>query len=330
MLPRLRKELWRRTDFVYVHLSSARFIFFFFLMIRRPPRSTLFPYTTLFRSHALALKLPHEVLEPLALVADQIADRHVAFLEKQFCRVGRVHAQLLQRARDVKTLRPFLDHEQVEATVPSLAFRLGHHQRPVAPSAVGDEDLSAVDDELVAEAACRGGDSCHIRPGVRLGDGESGDLLASDRRDEPAPLLLLGAEAEDRRRRHLGLHRHGHAEAAAPGPRHLLRQDDRAEIVAPLATVFGRVAQAEKTKLAEPLEDRVGEGFFLPLLEVGLYLFFAERPDVHAELLVRVREVSHHRQRVYAAGEGGSAYGMIPGRTASVRTNTLWEMDWAL
>src|SRR5256885_12278355 len=29
-------------------------IFFFFLMIRRPPRSTLFPYTTLFRSEAVA------------------------------------------------------------------------------------------------------------------------------------------------------------------------------------------------------------------------------------------------------------------------------------
>src|SRR2546429_7950196 len=28
-----------------------RFILFFFLMIRRPPRSTLFPYTTLFRSY---------------------------------------------------------------------------------------------------------------------------------------------------------------------------------------------------------------------------------------------------------------------------------------
>src|ERR1039458_10796475 len=27
--------------------------FYFFLMIRRPPRSTLFPYTTLFRSHEL-------------------------------------------------------------------------------------------------------------------------------------------------------------------------------------------------------------------------------------------------------------------------------------
>src|SRR3712207_9506436 len=31
---------------------SATFDIFFFLMIRRPPRSTLFPYTTLFRSAA--------------------------------------------------------------------------------------------------------------------------------------------------------------------------------------------------------------------------------------------------------------------------------------
>src|SRR5258708_39182546 len=33
---------------IYVALS---YLIFFFLMIRRPPRSTLFPYTTLFRSH---------------------------------------------------------------------------------------------------------------------------------------------------------------------------------------------------------------------------------------------------------------------------------------
>src|SRR5436309_4814465 len=31
-------------------LPTSYFSFFFFLMIRRPPRSTLFPYTTLFRS----------------------------------------------------------------------------------------------------------------------------------------------------------------------------------------------------------------------------------------------------------------------------------------
>src|SRR2546425_4700477 len=34
---------------------------FFFLMIRRPPRSTLFPYTTLFRSIASALQAQNTV-----------------------------------------------------------------------------------------------------------------------------------------------------------------------------------------------------------------------------------------------------------------------------
>src|ERR1022692_4146869 len=33
-----------------MRISSLCCLFFFFLMIRRPPRSTLFPYTTLFRS----------------------------------------------------------------------------------------------------------------------------------------------------------------------------------------------------------------------------------------------------------------------------------------
>src|SRR5258707_5614026 len=33
--------------------ASIIYFFFFFLMIRRPPRSTLFPYTTLFRSNSM-------------------------------------------------------------------------------------------------------------------------------------------------------------------------------------------------------------------------------------------------------------------------------------
>src|SRR2546425_13129630 len=44
------------------------FLFFFFLMIRRPPRSTLFPYTTLFRSLFLLTCLDkghHCVTSPL-------------------------------------------------------------------------------------------------------------------------------------------------------------------------------------------------------------------------------------------------------------------------
>src|SRR5216684_7601534 len=35
---------------LYHYCFLLIFFFFFFLMIRRPPRSTLFPYTTLFRS----------------------------------------------------------------------------------------------------------------------------------------------------------------------------------------------------------------------------------------------------------------------------------------
>src|SRR2546430_15013021 len=40
-------------QFFFLLLQHSLFLFpffFFFLMIRRPPRSTLFPYTTLFRS----------------------------------------------------------------------------------------------------------------------------------------------------------------------------------------------------------------------------------------------------------------------------------------
>src|SRR2546422_7380571 len=36
----------------YISIALQTLVFFFFLMIRRPPRSTLFPYTTLFRSQA--------------------------------------------------------------------------------------------------------------------------------------------------------------------------------------------------------------------------------------------------------------------------------------
>src|SRR3989440_4322837 len=46
-------------------LSPCRF---FFLMIRRPPRSTLFPYTTLFRSHTSELQSRSDLVFRLLLV----------------------------------------------------------------------------------------------------------------------------------------------------------------------------------------------------------------------------------------------------------------------
>src|SRR2546425_5188389 len=52
---------------------TTHIFFFFFLMIRRPPRSTLFPYTTLFRSHELSERL----LDPATRALPDLL-RHVA------------------------------------------------------------------------------------------------------------------------------------------------------------------------------------------------------------------------------------------------------------
>src|SRR5258705_14021759 len=48
---------------------NSSFIFFF-LMIRRPPRSTLFPYTTLFRSRLVRLNVHHpgDAIDHVAVV----------------------------------------------------------------------------------------------------------------------------------------------------------------------------------------------------------------------------------------------------------------------
>src|SRR5256885_13104422 len=45
--------------------ANICFLLFFFLMIRRPPRSTLFPYTTLFRSKIIAVVEVREIVRKL-------------------------------------------------------------------------------------------------------------------------------------------------------------------------------------------------------------------------------------------------------------------------
>src|SRR5436309_15532033 len=52
----------------FAMLAFISFFIFFFLMIRRPPRSTLFPYTTLFRSFA------HLDDEAVVRAADDVLD----------------------------------------------------------------------------------------------------------------------------------------------------------------------------------------------------------------------------------------------------------------
>src|SRR2546426_1538770 len=57
------------------------YFFFFFLMIRRPPRSTLFPYTTLFRSELardarrVVRIVGEQQPQPVVRIADPARDR---------------------------------------------------------------------------------------------------------------------------------------------------------------------------------------------------------------------------------------------------------------
>src|SRR5436305_4500018 len=59
-------------------------IVFFFLMIRRPPRSTLFPYTTLFRSPTWALAQTEVSLDGCATLAEALrSEEHTSELQSR-------------------------------------------------------------------------------------------------------------------------------------------------------------------------------------------------------------------------------------------------------
>src|SRR2546425_11503520 len=63
-----------------LHIMSL----FFFLMIRRPPRSTLFPYTTLFRSDRVGPQVGKHLLEALDLIeVGEAAEEEVREVEQR-------------------------------------------------------------------------------------------------------------------------------------------------------------------------------------------------------------------------------------------------------
>src|SRR5947199_4528844 len=66
--------------------------FFFFLMIRRPPRSTLFPYTTLFRSDA-AMRMPWKAREIVLgnVVAEIIEQEKWIKIDRKSARLNSSH-----------------------------------------------------------------------------------------------------------------------------------------------------------------------------------------------------------------------------------------------
>src|SRR2546421_3037447 len=89
---------------MFMIIYSATFVFsFFFLMIRRPPRSTLFPYTTLFRSE---LRTRRGVARPRVEPAEG---------EEKLTTQARLRE--LQRETDRKSTRLNSSHDQISYAV---------------------------------------------------------------------------------------------------------------------------------------------------------------------------------------------------------------------
>src|SRR2546427_12788534 len=85
-----------------ISLTYCLFVFFF-LMIRRPPRSTLFPYTTLFRSHGFTYS-----------TGEEVAGLWIAAASAAGVDLGR---ELIEKEGDRKSTRLNSSHSQISYAV---------------------------------------------------------------------------------------------------------------------------------------------------------------------------------------------------------------------
>src|SRR2546430_8214404 len=92
-------------------------------MIRRPPRSTLFPYTTLFRSLSGALVGVHLAAHEKEVVAHAV---------QQNAGVDEAHARPC--VADRKSTRLNSSHSQISYAVFCLKKKKHHHRHPLPPA----------------------------------------------------------------------------------------------------------------------------------------------------------------------------------------------------
>src|SRR2546425_8309063 len=96
-------------------------IFFFFLMIRRPPRSTLFPYTTLFRSSVAGAIGPLGVrIEPFGPTSREEAFAHFQRQARGLV-AGGVDGFILETFSDVDEIHEALRAVRSVADLPVIA-----------------------------------------------------------------------------------------------------------------------------------------------------------------------------------------------------------------
>src|SRR2546430_14397876 len=95
------------THHLGVEHDVVALFFFFFLMIRRPPRSTLFPYTTLFRSH----RPPHASLIGVEPHCGEAGVQRLA--DRKSTRLNSSHSQISYAVFCLKKKKNVRGHETV-------------------------------------------------------------------------------------------------------------------------------------------------------------------------------------------------------------------------
>src|SRR5205807_8787856 len=99
----------------------------FFLVIRRPPRSTLFPYTTLFRSHLLAHPLPEArcygrmILDELDRKSTRLNSSHLVNSYAVFCLKKKTSWRQPQHVRQARSQAIWNDHALRDQRKASIA-----------------------------------------------------------------------------------------------------------------------------------------------------------------------------------------------------------------
>src|SRR5574337_1786363 len=143
-------------------------------MIRRPPRSTLFPYTTLFRSH---------------LVHDDLAGD------------GGAKAYLAVDRRGGQALPALLQHEATDLAL----VVLGPNDEDVGDGAIGDPHLGTGETVAAVDLAGPRDHAAGIGAVVRLGQAEATDPFAAGEFGQVLPLGRFVAEFIDRHHHQGGL-----------------------------------------------------------------------------------------------------------------------------
>src|SRR5258708_37156445 len=158
-------------------------VVFFFLMIRRPPRSTLFPYTTLFRSGAAGC--PYEsALQPVAPQTVAPRTKRAAIARTLFIATSEDREETSKKQQVYR-------NEGARHAHPSFRGPTGTDRGPLRPCLVGDRPPPPPSGtRSLAAAAC--GPAVGALPGHRA-RGDSLDVGHAPHRDQRSAVRVRSA-----------------------------------------------------------------------------------------------------------------------------------------